>query len=661
MSDIKGKPVQQMLAGKNGREKYNIHLLQSRDSLQSTLTKLKEYKADYRLLQKTLAELPDEIEYQAMVPVGPLAFFPGKIVHTNEILVLLGDNWFVDRSAKQAAEIAKRREDYVDDRIAIVKKELQGVDKRKDIIDEEPKDGISSLIQGNLPDRMYNDDGEEIVDIKEELDEGQLPLFSEQASDRIGDKKKSQEADSGVVQSGYNALDAKRKRTIEQLSRNHASSDDNDNDYSKLSAEQREILELLDQIGSDEDEKNSVDIDGTSDSTDESDGGDVFSDEDHINALCDDDDDDYNDNSTCDDSNDGYMKLRVVEKHSPPASRRPSTTLPKGILKPRTPIVLDGPRRQAKSSSNDGKLRKSVRFNTVAEAYTHSNTELLDESNIDDNISKVVNLMSMLTASSSTWSRSPGSPISTAPKITVIDEDSAEEEEAAKPHALEEKKTSNNDLSSAVPLSFKPNTTATSGVRSSKAISSPKVEESSTITDANKPAMPKTTVQKSSMKTRIVERSPVTDEDVDMQDVVDEEMHAREIAQAYSRMRFARMSAGKLDGAADVAERVLGQVSGVSLVDQTDHAGESGHQDKDNADDDYERIELPSDLPLNYSTNNRPPEVIHQPKPKVAAIASAMLPNELSKDGASRPISKEQQQAKPKMSRFKAQRLGLSR
>jgi len=34
---------------------------------------------------------------------------PGKIVHTNEIMVLLGDNWFAERSEKQATEIAERR------------------------------------------------------------------------------------------------------------------------------------------------------------------------------------------------------------------------------------------------------------------------------------------------------------------------------------------------------------------------------------------------------------------------------------------------------------------------------------------------------------------------------------------------------------------------
>lgn len=34
---------------------------------------------------------------------------PGKIIHTNEILVLLGDQYYAERSAKQAVEILGRR------------------------------------------------------------------------------------------------------------------------------------------------------------------------------------------------------------------------------------------------------------------------------------------------------------------------------------------------------------------------------------------------------------------------------------------------------------------------------------------------------------------------------------------------------------------------
>lgn len=43
------------------------------------------------------------------VPFGKFAYMPGQLYDTNEIMVLLGDNWFVKRSVKQALEIAERR------------------------------------------------------------------------------------------------------------------------------------------------------------------------------------------------------------------------------------------------------------------------------------------------------------------------------------------------------------------------------------------------------------------------------------------------------------------------------------------------------------------------------------------------------------------------
>lgn len=43
------------------------------------------------------------------VPFGPLAFMPGKLVHTNEVTALLGDNWFARCSAKQAQKLVAHR------------------------------------------------------------------------------------------------------------------------------------------------------------------------------------------------------------------------------------------------------------------------------------------------------------------------------------------------------------------------------------------------------------------------------------------------------------------------------------------------------------------------------------------------------------------------
>jgi unconventional prefoldin RPB5 interactor 1 len=57
---------------------------------------------------------------------------PGKLVHTNEILVLLGDNWFVEKSAKQARDVVTRR-------LVGVEKHLEDLYKEKNIIESQFK------------------------------------------------------------------------------------------------------------------------------------------------------------------------------------------------------------------------------------------------------------------------------------------------------------------------------------------------------------------------------------------------------------------------------------------------------------------------------------------------------------------------------------------
>jgi len=50
-----------------------------------------------------------QLEYDALVPLGRRAICPGKIIHTNEITCLLGDNWFVECSADKAIELVNHR------------------------------------------------------------------------------------------------------------------------------------------------------------------------------------------------------------------------------------------------------------------------------------------------------------------------------------------------------------------------------------------------------------------------------------------------------------------------------------------------------------------------------------------------------------------------
>ncbi|XP_048253611.1 unconventional prefoldin RPB5 interactor-like [Haliotis rufescens] len=93
------------------------------EETENKIAQWQQYQSDYEALHRRLRTLPDKVEHDVMVPFGSLAFMPGRLVHTNEVMVLLGDNWFVERSAKQAAEIVSRRIKAVEENLEKLREE----------------------------------------------------------------------------------------------------------------------------------------------------------------------------------------------------------------------------------------------------------------------------------------------------------------------------------------------------------------------------------------------------------------------------------------------------------------------------------------------------------------------------------------------------------
>ncbi|KAK3838681.1 MAG: hypothetical protein JOS17DRAFT_730922 [Linnemannia elongata] len=141
--------------------------------LDEELARWKNYEADYQALKVTLLDLPKEISHPVMVPFGNLAFMPGKIIHTNEVLVMLGDNWFVDRSAVQAAEIVDRRMELVQENIEKLKAQEDEIRNK------------SGMAPGLLGGQEYNEEGLPIVEITE-------PYFSDDEEEKAAKAKKAQ-------------------------------------------------------------------------------------------------------------------------------------------------------------------------------------------------------------------------------------------------------------------------------------------------------------------------------------------------------------------------------------------------------------------------------------------------------------------------------------
>ncbi|CAI5977748.1 unnamed protein product [Closterium sp. NIES-64] len=91
--------------------------------------RLRRYKQENTELCTLVRSLPDKTSHPVMVrvwqepmlnvPFGRAAFFPGRLVHTNELTLLLGDGLYAERSASQALGVLRRRG-------AMIERQLEG-------------------------------------------------------------------------------------------------------------------------------------------------------------------------------------------------------------------------------------------------------------------------------------------------------------------------------------------------------------------------------------------------------------------------------------------------------------------------------------------------------------------------------------------------------
>ncbi|CAD5117273.1 DgyrCDS6062 [Dimorphilus gyrociliatus] len=130
---------------------------------EESIRQMSKYKDDYQVLQNTLKTLPDKYSYDILVPFGNKAFMPGKLVHTNEILVLLGDNWFVEKSAKDASQIVSRR-------MKVIENQIQDIEKQKQLL----KSRVENLSEA-----------EGAFEIKEAYDEEEEKKWREQHRENV--------------------------------------------------------------------------------------------------------------------------------------------------------------------------------------------------------------------------------------------------------------------------------------------------------------------------------------------------------------------------------------------------------------------------------------------------------------------------------------------
>ncbi|CAI4227293.1 unnamed protein product [Auanema sp. JU1783] len=114
------------------------------------LSQIKEFEA----LIERLNELPKKLQHHVMVPLGGVGYMPGKIVRTNEVMVLVGDGYFVEKSTYDAAI-------FLNKQIDMIKKVLSDIETEKKLIND----------QLGFAERLFGDNRGEEVEIREDYDE----------------------------------------------------------------------------------------------------------------------------------------------------------------------------------------------------------------------------------------------------------------------------------------------------------------------------------------------------------------------------------------------------------------------------------------------------------------------------------------------------------
>ncbi|GAA6020022.1 hypothetical protein JCM8202_004957 [Rhodotorula sphaerocarpa] len=157
--------------------------------LKQQLARAHQHRNGYAALQGKLENLTDEPRWSAWIPFGPLAYFPGQLVHTNDITVppvaaetTQGKNGQSSggtlRSAKQAQADAELRSKELEAEIAALERDI--ATKEDELKQKRQEDRRNGKGKGKAIDMSGGDMGEQDWTINERgevINEEGLPMF----------------------------------------------------------------------------------------------------------------------------------------------------------------------------------------------------------------------------------------------------------------------------------------------------------------------------------------------------------------------------------------------------------------------------------------------------------------------------------------------------
>ncbi|CAL5212774.1 unnamed protein product [Lathyrus oleraceus] len=106
---------------------------------------LQRFVADNNNLVNLVQKLPEQLSHDVMVPFGKAAFFPGRLIHTNEFMVLLGEGYYADRTSKQTVDILQRRGESLNSQVDSLQAMINNLSSFVNVTDSEVAGGLVEI------------------------------------------------------------------------------------------------------------------------------------------------------------------------------------------------------------------------------------------------------------------------------------------------------------------------------------------------------------------------------------------------------------------------------------------------------------------------------------------------------------------------------------
>ncbi|XP_075258042.1 uncharacterized protein LOC142350023 [Convolutriloba macropyga] len=176
-------------------EDFSFLVKRQTDSLQKLQTDLEELdkrRNEYTSVKDKLKEVSSKLTYPTMVPLSKVAFMPGELIHTNEVLVLLGDGYFVETTAPKASDIADKRLNLIAERRKeleeAVKRQKNEVESTKKFVDENNSGPVREVFEQLADDdsvAVRDGNANRVSKVKNDDDKGAVLASLKEKQERI--------------------------------------------------------------------------------------------------------------------------------------------------------------------------------------------------------------------------------------------------------------------------------------------------------------------------------------------------------------------------------------------------------------------------------------------------------------------------------------------